>query len=602
MVRTLFLFLIIAAFTTISSLGQSKTSPLITHVTSRTNTTTLNGNWEYIIDPYETGFYNYRFEEQENGFFKNEKEQTPMDLIEYGFLPSNTLKVPGDWNSQEDKLLYYEGAVWYKKTFDYQLSDNKRLFIHIGAANYKSHIYFNGIKVGMHEGGFTPFNLEVTQLVKSTSNDLVILVENKRAADRVPTVNTDWWNYGGITRDVTLIETAKTFIRQFEIRLDPENTENITGWVQLDGKVSNDEVSISIPEIGKSNKINVDKTGKGTFSFKANVSLWTPETPQLYNVTVSTKDDQLTDQIGFRTISVEGKKILLNGQSIFLRGVCIHEEAPKRAGRAHGPEDAMTLLKWAKDMGCNYVRLAHYPHNEHMVKLADELGLMIWSEIPVYWTIQWNNPSTLNLAKQQLTEMIERDRNRASVIIWSMANETPVTPDRLTFITTLIKQARALDPSRLISAALEVEWGNPIALKDPLGKHLDILGCNEYVGWYGGKPEDAPSKTWTTIYNKPLIISEFGGGALFGNHGDENNKWTEEYQQKLYINQLKMLDKIDFLQGMTPWVLMDFRSPRRLKPGIQDGWNRKGLISDQGQKKLAYYIMQSYYTKKAMQE
>ena len=586
-------------FITTLNIAQSIVDPLITGITSRNNTTSLNGNWEYIIDQYETGFYDYRFEEKSDGFFENKQETSPMDLVEYAFLPNKTLNVPGDWNSQEKELLYYEGAIWYKKTFDYSLQKGKRLHVHFGAVNYKCHVYLNGKKIGSHEGGFTPFNFEITKHLKPTKNDLVVLVENKRAADRVPTVNTDWWNYGGITRDVNLIETASTFIQQYEVSLKEKDTKTISGWVLLNGE-NISSANIEIPELNITKNITIDKTNKGYFSFKASPSLWSPESPKLYQVIITAGTSKIKDDIGFRTIEVKDKDILLNGKPIFLKGVCIHEEAPKRTGRANGPEDATTLLNWAKEMNCNYVRLAHYPHNEHMLKLADKLGLLVWSEIPVYWTIQWKNPKTLALAKQQLIEMIDRDRNRASIIIWSMANETPVIPERLTFISDLAKTARILDPSRLISAALEVEWGNPILLHDPLGEYLDVLGCNEYVGWYGGTPEDAATKKWATTYNKPLVISEFGGGALYGNHGSEDAKWTEEYQQKLFVNQLIMLDGIDFLRGVTPWVLMDFRSPRRLKPGIQDGWNRKGLISDQGQKKLAFDVMKEYYSKKAI--
>ena len=232
-----------------------------------------------------------------------------------------------------------------------------------------------------------------------------------------------------------------------------------------------------------------------------------------------------------------------------------------------------------------------------MTRLADELGLLVWSEIPVYWTISWENETTLKNAINQLTEMITRDKNRASIILWSMANETPVTEPRLLFLRKLTQHAINLDSTRLITAAMERHYINEHTqmIDDPFGKSVDVLGCNEYIGWYDGLPQKCDSITWQTTYNKPLIISEFGGGALYGYHGDRLTRWTEEFQVDLYENNLEMLQKIPFMRGMTPWILKDFRSPRRPLPHIQDFWNRKGLISDQGQKKKAFFILKEFY-------
>src|SRR5262249_21804065 len=202
--------------------------------------------------------------------------------------------------------------------------------------------------------------------------------------------------------------------------------------------------------------------------------------------------DELEEEIGFRTIEVRGTEILLNGTPIFLHGICMHAEAPYRTGRAWTEKDAETLFGWVRDLGANFVRLAHYPHDERMTRLADRLGLLVWSEIPVYWAVQFDNPVVQAKAEQQLTEMIRRDRNRVSVLFWSVANETPVTPSRLGFLKALVANARAEDPTRLITAALLTRTeGNTKIIDDPLGEELDVLGFNEYVGWYEGKPEDA---------------------------------------------------------------------------------------------------------------
>ena len=569
---------------------------LITNTEGR-KTTTLNGQWQVIIDPYESGFYNYRYQPSDNGYFKNAKAKNKSELIEYDFDKSETLKVPGDWNTQSDQLFFYEGTVWYKKSFDYQRKPNTRLFVYFGGANYFADVYLNGEKLGQHEGGFTPFNFEITNRVKDTDNFLIVKVDNKRRRDAVPTLMTDWWNYGGITREVKLIETPATFVNDYVVQLQKGSRDRVTGWVKLNGERLNQKIHVRIPEAGISRLFTTNASGTAMIDFTADLKLWSPENPKLYDVFIEAETDQVREQIGFRSLETRGADILLNGQPIFLRGVCIHEEAPLRGGRAYSREDAVTLLSWAKELGANFVRLAHYPHNEFMVREADRMGIMVWSEIPVYWTIEWENPNTLKNARNQLQEVIARDKNRAAVVIWSVANETPLSDARLTFLKDLIAYARQLDPTRLLSAAMERHYENPTTqmIDDPLGEFLDVLGCNEYVGWYDGLPEKADGLEWKSKYQKPLVMSEFGGDALFGHHGDPLTRWTEEYQENIYQHQISMLKKISFLRGTSPWILTDFRSPRRPLPGIQDYWNRKGLISDRGEKKKAFYVLQSWY-------
>jgi beta-glucuronidase len=560
-------------------------------------TVSLDGQWKVIVDPYETGYYDYRYEPSANGYFKDQKPKSPSDLIEYDFDTSESLLVPGDWNSQKEKLLLYEGTIWYRKTFDYSKKADTRVFVYFGAANYVADVYLNGEKIGRHEGGFTPFNFEVTSLLRDKGNFLIVKVDNKRRRDAVPTMNTDWWNYGGLTRQVKLVETPKAFVQDYFIQLQKGSREKISGWVKLNGNRPNQRVTVQIPEARVSKSFTTDANGFVEIAFDASLTLWSPDNPKLYDVIVESETDSVKDVIGFRSIEVKGTEILLNGKPMFLRGICIHEEAPFRGGRAFSQEDAKTLLGWAKELGCNFVRLAHYPHNEQMVREADRLGIMVWSEIPVYWTILWDNPATLENAKNQLTEMIARDKNRAAVLIWSMANETPINSPRVTFLRGLVKHARSLDSTRLISAALEHHYidDKTVMIDDPLGEDLDVLGCNEYVGWYDGLPEKADRIEWKTKYQKPLIMSEFGGDAPYGRHGDVLARWTEEYQENLYEHTLKMLKKIPFLRGTTPWILMDFRSPRRPLTGIQDFYNRKGLISARGERKKAFYTMQKYY-------
>jgi beta-glucuronidase len=568
---------------------------------------TLAGKWHVIVDPYENGYYNYRREPFDadapprGGYFLDRKPVDRSDLVEYDFDASPTLIVPGDWNSQDDRLFYYEGTVWYRRKFDYTPSSpDKRVFVHFGAANYQADVYLNGRKLGRHIGGFTPFAFEVTGLLKPADNSLVVKVDNTRHPEAVPTVNTDWWNYGGLTREVAIVETPAAFIRDYQVQLEKGSARRIAARVQLDGANSPVKVTLSIREANLTVSAMSDAAGVASFNLDApRLTLWSAEKPQLYQVSLTAGEDRVEDRIGFRSIAVRGTDILLNGRSIFLRGISLHEENPLRGGRAFSEEDARMLLGWAKELGCNFVRLAHYPHNQYMARVADELGLMLWEEVPVYWTIQWENPQTLANARTQLTEMITRDRNRASVIVWSVANETPVSEPRTRFLKELVDTARVLDATRLVSAAMEVH-GDPAdsnrrIVDDPFGAYTDLLSFNQYVGWYSGLPDQLPLITWSFGYQKPVVISEFGADALQGFHADRLTRFSEEYQEDLYRKTLAMLERIPQWRGTTPWILADFRSPRRPLPHVQDGWNRKGLIGENGAKKKAFFVLQEFY-------
>ncbi len=574
---------------------------LITNVPARDGQS-LNGPWKTIIDPYENGYYDYRYQPVEDGggYTTNRKPSGPGDLVEFNYDASEALFVPGDWNTQRDELLFYEGTIWYQNVFQAQPSPERRLFIHFGAANYEARVYVNGKSAGSHTGGFTPFEFEITDAVTPGENVVIVKVDNKRHREGIPTVNSDWWNYGGITRDVRLLDLPQTFIRDYLVQLAPGSGDRIRGWVQLDGARAEQSVRVRLREAGIETTVRTDADGYAALDLPAPPNRWSPEDPMRYRVEIDAETDRVEEWIGFRTVETRGSDILVNGEPVFLRGVSIHEEAPFRSGRAWSEEDARTLLGWAKDLGCNFVRLAHYPHNENMTRLADEMGLLVWSEIPVYWTILWENEPTAALARRQLTEMITRDRNRASIILWSVANETPVGEPRLRFLTNLIELARTLDDTRLITAALERHYIDDTTqmIDDPLGAYLDVVGVNEYVGWYDGPPEKADKLSWKMIYDKPLIFSEFGGGALQGLHGSPDARWTEEYQRSIYEHQVAMFDRIPFLRGTSPWILMDFRSPRRPLADIQDFWNRKGLVSDHGERKAAFYVLQDWYAKK----
>ncbi|WP_372017908.1 glycoside hydrolase family 2 protein [Pseudoxanthomonas sp. 10H] len=576
-------------------------------------TQSLDGAWKVIVDPYGNGYYNYRYQPfdqladpPKGAYFRDAKPGSPTDLVEYDFDRAQSLQVPGDWNTQDPKLYYYEGSVWYRRTFDAPArGPSDRVFLEFGAVNYRADVYLNGRKLGVHEGGFTPFRFEVTGGLKARGNSLVLKVDNTRRADAVPTLNTDWWNYGGITRTVELVVVPAVFVRDYRIALESLDAREVAGSVQLDGARGGERVEVSMPELGIREAVRADAGGRAAFRFRVpQAEPWSPGHPRLYRLEIASGGDTLVDRVGLRTIATRGRQLLLNGKPLFLRGISVHEEySADGGGRVRDEAQARALLERARALGVNFVRLAHYPHNEDMARLADEMGLLVWSEIPVYWTIDWTNEATYRNAEAQLEAMIGRDRNRASVIIWSLANETPVSEPRNRFLSRLAARARALDDTRLLSAAMEKHYRNDdpdvAVVEDPLADLVDLVSFNQYIGWYDGSLDKIDRVRWQIPYDKPVFVSEFGADAKQGLHGDAGAIWTEEYQAELYRRTLRMLDRIEGFAGTSPWILSDFRSPRRPLPGVQDGFNRKGLTSETGEPKQAFHVLREYYRKRA---
>lgn len=589
------LFLSMLLLCTCLTSTQAEVITQVANITAR-KTTSLNGQWNYIVDVQEEGYYDYRMNPTPWGFFQNAKPQRPEDLIEYDFDKAPTMQIPGDWNTQDERLFFYEGTVWFKRSFQWHPTAGRHTLLYFGAINYEAHVYVNGKLAGHHIGGFTPFNMDVTDLLRDGDNFVIVKVDNKRRAENVPTQIFDWWNYGGITRDVCLIDVAPVYIEDFSLQLDKKDNRMLNFSVKLNHQEANQQVTLNIPELKIKKTVTTTTDGTANLLIKAKPQRWSPDAPKRYRVEIGMNGETLVDSIGFRTIETRGKQLLLNGKPIFLKGISMHEEKPYGGGRANSIADAHTLLSWAKELGCNFVRLAHYPHNENMIREAERMGIMVWSEIPCYWTIAWKNPQTYANAQQQVTDMILRDHNRANIIIWSIANETPHSPERDQFLGRLAQYTRSLDSTRLISMAMEVTSASNYKnrLHDNMHQYVDVVSFNQYIGWYRDV-NDAPKMEWEIPYDKPVIISEFGGGARYGLHGDKNQRWTEEFQENLYRENIAMINKIDGLAGTTPWVLKDFRSPRRVLNGIQDYYNRKGLYSDEGQKKKAFYILQEWY-------
>lgn len=549
-------------------------------------TESLNGEWHYGIDQYDTCLRKKWFKER---YYDEQGYSLPID---YSFDEWPVMQIPACWNTVSRELFYYEGSMVFTRKFSFSENvDHEEVILKIGAANYLCRVFLNGEYIGLHRGGSAPAYWNVTNALQE-ENRILITVDNTRRTEQVPSDNIDWFNYGGIYRDIELIRLPKTYIKDFGIALVPDGTYN---RIRVDVKLSQPMTTtalLTIEELGIQKEIAVAE-GMGQELIVANPELWSPENPKLYEVEISCLNDRVSDKVGFREIKIENGEILLNGKAVFLRGINCHEDSVEN-GKALTDEERIENLRLAKDLGCNFMRVAHYPHHENMAKLADEMGVMLWEEIPMYWAIRFENEKTYEDAQNQLRELITRDRNRASVIIWSVGNENADTDERLEFMSNLAKCARAEDDTRLISAACLVDTEKNM-IADRLIDYLDIIGINEYCGWYTPDFAQLPQLMDNSNPTKPVIITEFGADALHRYHGSIADKGTEECQAHVFEKQIETLRSIDYIKGMTPWILYDFRSPRRTSV-IQNYYNRKGLLSeDKKHKKMAYGVLQKFY-------
>jgi beta-glucuronidase len=579
-------------------------NPMLNHtglidITGRI-TESLNGQWNFAADWYDTcrraGWYREQSRD-ENG------RLVPAD---WDWEAWERMTVPSCWNMQSDRLYYFEGTGIYTRTFGYQpIGKYERIFIRFEGASYRTTVFVNGTCFGTHDGGSTPFSIEITGVLKE-QNRIIVTVEAYRRHERVPTENTDWFNYGGLYRDISLIRVPQTFIRNWFLRLLPDGTfSNIRLDIDVCGQEAHSKgtAHLTIPELEVNIRIPADN-GTGSMTFPGHPELWSPEHPKLYDftlafesgntpVTGSCNTDIIKDRIGFREIRVQGRNILLNGKSVFLKGISVHEDH-LTFGKTTTEKVIRDTIRDLKALNGNYLRLAHYPHDPRFARIAEEEGIMLWEEIPVYWAIAFENPQTYSDAENQLAELILRDRNRASVVIWSVGNENPDTDARLSFMTRLVRKARNLDDSRPVSAACLVNH-RKLAIDDRLAEVLDIIGLNEYYGWYDPDFGKLPKLLENSNPVKPVIISEMGGGARAGQRGSVQDLFTEDIQKWIYEQQTRVISSCQYIRGMSPWILYDFRCPRRLNR-YQEGFNRKGLIdADRTTKKAAFTVLAQFY-------
>jgi beta-glucuronidase len=611
----------------------------------------LNGEWSYIVDPMNNGLPESSFF---GGFPKNKTQKTGMELIEYNFETAKKITIPGAWNAQDEKLLFYRGPVWLYKKFLHSQKDNQLTHLYIEGSNFATKVFINGEAVGEFIGGYVPFNFDITGFLQEGENILMIQTDNSLSESSVPTQKTDWWPWGGIVGDVYLVQTPVEYILNAYLQTNPKDHTMAEFKVKTSKFSSGKKIILEIPELDFKQAFETNELGQIEETIQINPMLWSPSNPKLYKVYISSKQEKISDLIGFRSIQTKGQKIYLNNDEINFKGISMHAEPIGIPGPAFSKKHFQQLLVTAKELNTNFVRAAHYPYTRHLSKLADKMGIMLWEEVPVYWNIDWDNPATLEIAKNQISRLVQRDQNRASVVVWSVANETPLSSSRMDFLSKLLLEIELIDSSRLTTAALlsgseeqfrllvlalasqgaKSEWVNEkekfifqsilakanipldtdikfsLSIDDPLGELIDLISYNEYFGWYyvtffadqimiseGTLRklmfEIIPDIKINSSFNKPIHISEFGAGAQFGNRTDKI--WSEGYQANLYKLQLKMIANNPQIQGISPWVLKDFRAMLRPLAGVQDFYNRKGLIDEKGNKKEAFEVLANFY-------
>ncbi|MFX0182590.1 MAG: glycoside hydrolase family 2 protein [Candidatus Hodarchaeota archaeon] len=558
----------------------------------------LNGEWRYNVD------------------LKNEGENSgwmELNWISMQYCDLKKISLPNCWNTIPE-LERFEGILWFFKELpkispDLMLKD---LFIEFKAVNYFAKVWINEIEVGKHEGGFLPFRLKIPQkiLKLSSENFIAVRVENFRKKDRIPCRSFDWYNYGGIYRDIKLLVMEKLRIDWVGVQTQiGKRVAQINVKYKLINPVreSIDEIKWKLIYLGiQSSHIShsedsskLEKEGSLKPSglhneFSITVSkphLWTPEAPHLYRLELQIVGSNNLPNIvrfGIRTIKAVGTSIYLNKRIIKLYGVSLHEELIPYGRTIPKDERRQDVLN-IKALGFNALRTAHYPHDESIYDICDEEGLLVIEEIPVYWGLDFTSNDVLRLALRMLHSMIRRDFNHPSIIMWSAGNEIPLLNRSCRkFMTILLRYGKKIDNSRLISCVLEF-WTS-LALPRSFTRELDVLCCNQYIGWYYLNTHNLSiflDSLYQHFGSKPWLITEFGAGAKYENHDYSKipAKFSEERQASIISHSVRTMISKQYISGWFIWIYRDFRSHMRINE-YQDGFNRKGIVSEINQEKI----------------
>ncbi|MFX0038480.1 MAG: glycoside hydrolase family 2 protein [Promethearchaeota archaeon] len=558
------------------------------------NIISLNGKWKCKSDPDDLGMEDEWYSPKNYDKIKN-------SLLD--------IEIPKSFNLLE-RFESFEGIFWHFYEFDLfspiNISDFDH-FLRFKGCNYNTKVWLNGIFIGEHNGGFTPFYLELDNLIKQNKNIIVVRTDNIRRNDQIPSISFDWFNWGGIYRDVDILILNKNRIEELSIKTYVYSMEkskidisykkigNISiRWEILDSKNKNIILQGNILQSNNENSFEV------IFN---NPRLWSPEDPYLYYLKIYNNNPKASKEIlyetyfGIRQIEINATYIYLNRKRIFLKGVSLHEEYMPY-GRTIPYEKRKEDVENIKSIGFNAIRTAHYSHDEDLINIADKVGILILEEIPVYQHCNFKSIQTYKTAENMLKELINRDINHPSVIWWSVGNEVPLHQRSCAkFIKKLMNFAREMDNTRIVTCVSRK------LIPDLTRKYVDIATINTYFGWYYGHEKMISliiDIIRTPVFNKPWIYTEFGAGAKYGFHADwrKRVKYSEEKQLQILDYTIKTINSKGFYAGWFIWIYRDFKSIKRQNQ-FQQGFNRKGIVSgERNEKKLVYYRLNKILNEK----
>lgn len=548
----------------------------------------LNGTWDFMTDPENIG--------EIQGWAK--------------CLPhSCKVTVPSMWNN-EMGLLEYEGAAWYQKKF-YTRGGTLR-FCFEGVMTIAD-VWLDGVHLGSHYGGFCQFDFIVRDVVKG-EHILTVRADNRFDEHSIPQTNVDWYHYGGISRDVSveILDGICVLYNRMEYDLDAGMTEAECRFVVELYNGAQDELTSALQiALGEETLFSRDITlGAGehrelvTPAIKVkNIQLWNLQNPFLYPVHIWTDQDDLIDRVGFRKITVEEHCIKLNGKAIELRGINRHEEHPDW-GFAFPQKLMKRDIDIIKDLGCNTIRGSHYPNSKKFVDMLDESGLLFWSEIPIWGagfsTEALGDPVVVERGLAMHREMVKYYYNHPSIFIWGMHNEIRSGNQNAYVMTEkYYRYLKENGGNRLVTYAA----GYP--LTDICLEFCDVICINDYWGWYGGNIEKwddyvdqiRERRKCLNLEEKPVVFSEFGAAALYGNHTFDDIRWTEEYQAKLISYCLNLFHEDPMVAGFYIWHFADARTCRDTGLNRARGFNNKGLLNEYRKPKAAYFAVRDLYHK-----
>ena len=580
------------------------------------NTLNLSGIWQFKKDSLEVG----------------EKENWQNSLTD-----TRSIAVPGSWNEQFADSRDYLGMVWYEKeTYVPTAWKGQRIFIRVGSANYAAKLWINGQFVGKHEGGHLPFAFDAGAFIKwGAPNRISIQIENILKPNRVPTgnvvgspfqsfpkANYDFFPFAGLHRDVWLYSVPSVAsIKDITVKTDFTNTTSRAEIIiATEGKATQGKVVISGNGQKYEASVRFTNNAANVVISIPTVRLWSPEDPYLYTVDVTVGDgkttlDHYALETGVRTISANDKQVLLNGKPVFLKGFGKHEDFPVFGRGTANPVIVkdFSLMKWT---GANSFRTSHYPYDEEFMRMADREGFLVIDEIPAVGLYFHGDTTELAqrqaMCKQYIHELISRDKNHPSVIMWCIANEPfprevsvtggsggrEATPQSITLFKELFDLVKQKDNTRL--AVLVGVMGGPA---DWVGLS-DVICINRYYGWYthSGDMNGAVKLLALEIdalhkkFNKPVIITEFGADTYPGMHSVESEMFTEEFQTNFIKAYLDVAAARDFVAGMHVWAFSDFKTGQGI---IRfGGVNYKGVFTRDRKPKAAAFYLRSRWTTK----